>query len=330
LNLGLEAERKPEIGAYVFLLLTAVIWGGTWPLGRWLVSEDVGGETIPPMMIASIRYFIVIWCFLLILRWREGNLNLEFVKQHWKMFTFMGLISVTIYQAGYLIGEYYTAASDASVIVSSHPILVMIFATLVLKMENLNKQRIIGTVLSFIGVLLVFGFSPNVDVPNRLLGDVLILLASFCYSLYIALSKYFFIKCKKGSFQPSSLYINCWVSFFGFLTTYPVALILNPEYLNPILYFQVPDRVWIGIVYLAFLSTIIGYWLYLEGVKRLNASRAAIFQNLVPIVGVTSSALLLGEKIDLLVHGLSLLLIILGITLVNYSRSRKSESNHSV
>ncbi|MFX0087868.1 MAG: DMT family transporter [Candidatus Hodarchaeota archaeon] len=325
MNSALKTEKKSEIGAYVFLLLTAIIWGGSWPLGRWLVSEDVGGETIPAMMIASIRYFIVLLCFLFILRWHEGSINLEFAKQHWKMFTFMGIISVTIYQAGYLVGEYYTAASDASVIVSSHPILVMIFATIVLKMEDLNPQRIIGTLLSFIGVLIVFGFSPNVDVPNRLLGDILILIASFCYSLYIALSKYFFIECKKGTFQPSSLYINSWVSFFGFLTTYPVALLRNPEYLNPILYFQVPDRVWIGIAYLAFLSTIIGYWLYLEGVKRLSASRAAIFQNLVPIVGVTSSAILLGEKIDLLIHGLSLLLIILGITLVNYSQSSKGE-----
>ncbi|GAH27440.1 unnamed protein product, partial [marine sediment metagenome] len=39
-------------------ILTTIIWGGTWPLGRWLVSEEVGGTTIPPFMIAVIRYLV--------------------------------------------------------------------------------------------------------------------------------------------------------------------------------------------------------------------------------------------------------------------------------
>ncbi len=56
----LGANRKQEIIAYMLLILTSVIWGGTWPLGRWLVSEEVGGATIPPFMIATIRYFLVV------------------------------------------------------------------------------------------------------------------------------------------------------------------------------------------------------------------------------------------------------------------------------
>ncbi|MFX0211922.1 MAG: EamA family transporter, partial [Candidatus Hodarchaeota archaeon] len=115
------------------------------------------------------------------------------------------------------------------------------------------------------------------------------------YAIYIVTSRFFLNKCENGSFQPSSLYIITWVSFFGFLTTLPVSLVINPEYINPILYFQVPERVWFGVAYLTFLSTVLGYWFYLEGVKRLSASRAAIFQNLVPIFGVGLSVILLGE-----------------------------------
>ncbi|MFX1283354.1 MAG: DMT family transporter [Promethearchaeota archaeon] len=310
-------ERKYEIVAYLLLLATALIWAFTWPLGRWLVSPEVGGETIPPMIIASLRYSLVIPCFFLILKIREGNLNISFMKNHWKIFAFMGLTSVTIYQAGYLIGEYFTSASDAVVIVSSHPMIVLILASLILKMEELNKMRIFGTLLSFSGILLIFGFSPNVDVPDRILGDILIFLGAIFYAVYIVTSRFFLNECENDSFQPSSLYIITWVSFFGFLTTIPVSLIINPEYINPILYFQVPERVWFGVAYLAYISTILGYWFYLEGVKRLSASRAAIFQNLVPIFGVGLSIILLGEIFDPLIHISSILLIITGITLVN-------------
>ena len=79
-------DRKQEIIAYVLLILTTIIWGGTWPLGRWLVSEEVGGATIPPFMIAVIRYFLAVICFLLILRFKEGTLNWQFAKQNWKIF----------------------------------------------------------------------------------------------------------------------------------------------------------------------------------------------------------------------------------------------------
>ena len=120
-------KKKQEIIAYILLILTAIIWGGTWPLGRWLVSEEVGGETIPPFMIAVIRYFIAIICFFVILKYKERTLNWQFAKKNWKILMLMGILSVTIYQAGYLIGEIFTAASDASIVVATNAITVKCF-----------------------------------------------------------------------------------------------------------------------------------------------------------------------------------------------------------
>ena len=82
-------ERKQEITAYILLILTMIIWGGTWPLGRWLVSEEVGGATIPPFMIAFIRYFLAVVCFFIILKFKEGTLNVKFAKEYWKILTFL-------------------------------------------------------------------------------------------------------------------------------------------------------------------------------------------------------------------------------------------------
>ena len=70
-----SVNKNQDIIAYILLILTMIIWGGTWPLGRWLVAKDVGGETIPPLMIATIRYFLAIICFFLILKYKERNLE---------------------------------------------------------------------------------------------------------------------------------------------------------------------------------------------------------------------------------------------------------------
>lgn len=327
MNSTLDANRKQEIIVYALLILTMVIWGGTWPLGRWLVSEDVGGETIPPLMIAAIRYFLAIICFFPILKYKEGTLNWQFAKKNWKILVLMGLLSVTIYQAGYLIGEIFTAASDASIMVATNAIWVVILSSIFLKTEFFTWKKATGTVLAFLAVIIVVGFSPNVDVSNRILGDILILAAALAYAIYTVTSRYFLNKTQNNpeSYQPSSLWIITWVSLFGFFTTAPIALLVSPEFLNPLEYFNIPPRIWIGIAYLAFFSTVGAYTFYLEGVKRLNASRAAIFQTLVPLFGVILSTIFLQEQFDVFIYPFALLLVILGIILVNLNSSRKKE-----
>jgi len=302
-----------------------VIWGGTWPIGRWLVSEEVGGATIPPFMIAAIRYFLAIICFFLILKFKEGTLNWQFAKENWKILVIMGSLSVTIYQIGYLFGEIFTAASDASIMVATNAIWVVILSNIFLKTEFFSWKKAAGTLLAFLAVILVVGFSPNVDVLNRILGDILILAAALAYATYTVISRYFLNKTKSEveSHQPSSIWIMTWVSFFGFLTTTPIALIISPEFLNPLEYISIPPRVWIGIAYLAFLSTIGAYTFYLEGVKRLDASRAAIFQALVPLFGVLFSAIFLQENFDIFIYPFSLFLVVLGIILVNIKKNKK-------
>ncbi|MHA1533528.1 MAG: DMT family transporter [Promethearchaeota archaeon] len=326
-NSTLDANRKQEIIAYVLLILTTIIWGFTWPLGRWLVSEEVGGATIPPFMIAVIRYFLAVICFFLILRFKEGTLNWQFAKKNWKILALMGLLSVTIYQAGYLIGELLTSASDASIMVATNAVWVIIISSAFLKTERFAWRKMVGSLLAFTAVIIVVGFSPNVNVENRILGDVMILLGAFAYATYTVISRFFLNKTRENpeSYQPSSIWIMTWVSLFGFLITTPIALIISPEFLIPASYLTIPSRVWIGISYLAFVSTIGAYTFYLEGVKRLNASRAAIFQALVPLFGVLFSALFLQEEFDVIVYPFALLLVILGITLVNLKKIKRNK-----
>ena len=324
---NIESNRKHEIVAYFLLILTTIIWGGTWPLGRWLVSEEVGGATIPPFMIAVIRYFLAVNCFFLILRFKEGTLNWQFAKKNWKILVLMGLLSVTIYQAGYLIGEIFTSASDASIMVATNAVWVVILSSTFLKTERFAWRKLVGSLLAFTAVVFVVGFSPNVNVANRILGDIMILLAAFAYAIYTVISRFFLTKTQEDSeaYQPSSIWIMTYVSLFGFLITTPIALIISPEFLLPTTYLTVPPRVWVGISYLAFISTIGAYTFYLEGVKRLNASRAAIFQALVPLFGVLFSALFLHEQFDILVYPFALALVIIGITLVNRNSRKNSK-----
>jgi drug/metabolite transporter (DMT)-like permease len=281
-------------------------------------------------MIAVIRYFLAVICFFLILRIKEGTLNWQFAKKNWKILALMGLLSVTIYQAGYLIGELLTSASDASIMVATNAVWVVIISSSFLKTERFAWRKMLGSLLAFSAVVIVGVLSPNEDVPNRILGNIMILLAALAYATYTVISRFFIDKTRDGaeSFKPSSIWIMTWVSLFGFLIITPIALIFSPEFLIPASYLTIPPRVWIGISYLAFISTIGAYTFYLEGVKRLSASRAAIFQALVPLFGVLFSAIFLPEIFDVFVYPFALLLVIVGIILVNLKKNQIKEKNN--
>ena len=69
-------------------------------------------------------------------------------------------------------------------------------------------------------------------------------------------------------------------------------------------------------MYLGAFGTVIGFVWYYEGVKAIGPARTAVFNNLVPVFGITLGAVLLGEPVllSMIVGGL---LVIAGVSLTN-------------
>ncbi len=59
-----------------------------------------------------------------------------------------------------------------------------------------------------------------------------------------------------------------------------------------------PILAWAGTLYLAVFGTVLPFVLLYEGVRRIGAGRATSFAFLVPIFGVVSSVLILGEHLS--------------------------------
>ena len=230
----------------------------------------------------------------------------------------MGLLSVSIYQIGYFYGLDYTAASDASLIISFAPIWVLLLTLIVFK-EPLTTNKMAGVIISTIGVFVKNGFSTKIHEPNRLLGDGLILFSTLSYASYGVVLQYLMKDYENLSIpQPTPLTIITWVSIFGLLSMLPPMIILSPSYLkNFNLYLQIPERIWLGIIYLVLFATVLANVMLVKGISLIKASRTAIFANLIPIVAIILSAIFLAEKIDPVVDFLSFFLIVFGIILVN-------------
>ena len=297
-----QLEGKTWI-VYAQLLVTMALWGLAWPVGRLLATS------LPPVSIAAIRYAIVVPVLFSILWIRHQPLKID---RKWALnLAVMGLLSTTLYQIFFLFGVEYAAASDDSIVIGIGPVLIAIMASFILN-ERLTRTKALGFVSGLTGIIVISILSPNTNVPNRFLGVSLVFGGAIVYALYTVLLRRFvsITRADNSRAAPSSLSILAWVSMFGWIFLIPFSLLEHPWTSN----WSVDS--WLGIGYLALLSTVVGYFFYVEGVSKIGAGRAAIFGNLVPVFGVITSALLLGENISPW-HAVSFLLIFAGVLLVN-------------
>jgi len=279
------------------------LWGLAWPVGRLLAAD------LPPISIAVVRYAIVVPVLFAILRLRRTRLS---IRRQWIVnLVAMGLLSTTLYQAFFLFGVKYATASDDSLVIGVGPVLIAILASFVLN-EPLTRTKVLGLLSGLGGIAVISVLSPNTNVPNRLLGVTLVFGGAGAYALYTVLLRRFVSanRVSNAELAPSSLSIVAWISLFGWIFMIPFSLLESPWI------YTWTTTSWLGMLYLALLSTVVGYFFYVEGVSKIGASRAAIFSNLVPVFGVISSILLLGENASPW-HGVSFLLILAGVVLVN-------------
>ena len=71
---------------------------------------------------------------------------------------------------------------------------------------------------------------------------------------------------------------------------------------------------WIAVVYMAALATVAGYWMWFRALARVDASAAAPFLFIQPLLGAALGVILLGEGLTwATLAGAALILVSLGI-----------------
>ena len=297
------------------LFLVAVIWGFGWPAGRVVASE------ILPFMASWLRYVIATASFLLFLKlskqWMIPN------KSEWSRIFLIGFFSTCVYQAFFMFGMQYTAAGDASLMITFNPLFTAILAVIFLS-EKMYLNLIIGLIMGMAGVGILFYYSPNIDIPlaDRVIGNILIAGAALSWACNTILMKRAMTASANNATRPlNPLELTVWSSAAGLVI------------LTPITAFEVVTQGavlptyegWGGIIFLALFSTVIAYVWFADGIIKIGASMSALYVYLVPPFGIIGGYLLLQEKL-----GISLIFAFLLITGGVFIAQRKNSmtSNH--
>ena len=239
--------------------------------------------------------------------------NEKIDKKDWPRILLCSFLGMVINMLAFFKGLELSTPINSSVLITVVPILVFSFSVIILK-EKVSSIKIIGIVACFVGSLILIFYSPRTgyNAPNIPLGNLLFVLNSSTYGLYLI-----FVKPLVEKYNIITLFR--WLFLFGFLMNFPITIndFSNVDWSNLPLY----DAI-LPMVYVVVGTTFFTYLLNAYALSTLKASTVSSFVYLQPIVGIIY-ALTTDSDTLTLINTIGMLLIFLGVYLV----TKKIETN---
>ncbi len=259
-----------------------LFWAGNFLVGRML------RDTIPPFTMLFWRWVIALVLllpFVLRIMARERHLYLRHV---WRLLG-VSLTGIVAFNSFVYFGLQRTAASNAMLLNSLIPILIMLIAACGFGMR-LRGVQAVGVLVSFCGVLFII----TKGAPAQILtlsfsgGDLIVFCGMVSFAFYTLWLKGFPAEMNRTAL------LACQIA---------VGLVI----LTPIYFWEQaagPTPQWSAwscgwLAFLGVFPSVLAYLFFNLGVARVGAAKAGLAIHLIPVFGVVLAVLFLGERVHL-------------------------------
>jgi len=294
-----ESKEFLDFKAILTIIILTLLWGFNYPVIKY------SNQGVSPIFTSALRSVIasicgVIYC----LGKKERLFHTDIMFFHGFMVGLLfGLEFACIY-----FGLLYTDAARSVVFVYLSPFVVAVGAHFFLKGDRLTYLKIIGLVLAFTGILLVFGGRPKTAKSTMLIGDLLEISAAFLWGATTLYIKRFMAE----KVHPINTFL--YQLFFSIPVLFVVSFILEPNWIYKM-------DLWIAvcILYQSVIVAFISYFIWFKLIHNYSVSRLSAFTFFTPIFGVLFGILLLNEELTFSLK-VGLPMVSMGIFFVNWKR----------
>ena len=207
----------------------------------------------------------------------------------------------------FYFGQAKTTASHGTLISNILPFMVMLLAHVFIPGETIRRQRILGLVVGFAGVAVLF-LDNLAMTGDALHGDLLILLAVMIWSGHVI-----YIKKIIGNFHPLQI------------TLYPMAVatpifLISGYFFDDTMIGTINSPVVQAMLYQIFVTASFGFVAWNTMISRFGATALHTFVFIMPISGVLLGIVLLDEPLTVNLIG-AIVLVVTGLILVNRTKA---------
>jgi drug/metabolite transporter (DMT)-like permease len=127
-----------------------------------------------------------------------------------------GMCGIAVNQLLFFHGLNLTSPIDASIIITSVPILVLVYSFFLLK-EKITTNKVIGVSVGALGAVILILYGKVDQGTSSLLGNLFIFLNACFYGLYLVIVKPLMKKY-------NAITVVSWVFLFGFILMFPFGI----------------------------------------------------------------------------------------------------------
>lgn len=280
----------------IALCWVCFFWGTTW------IASKEGVRNMPALQLVAIRQFIggllyVVYFLYKKTPWPKGK--------QWKTILILTFLNFVMSNALSTWGVKYISSGLGAIIGAIVPLWIVIIG--LFRGERLSKITIIGLIISFSGICIIFFDHLNDFLnPNFRFGIIISIIATITWafgSLYT--------KKKAATFNPYfSIGLQMFISsifIFALLGATGTAVSLS----------AIPAISWWSIAYLVVFGAILTFIAFIYALQNLPAEINSVYAYINPIVAVVLGALIFGESLNTAI-AIGGFVTLVGLYIVNY------------
>ncbi len=296
------------IKAHIALFLVALIYGANYTIAK----EVLVNEHIKPIGFILMRVITGLIMFTII---HTFYVKEKIERKDIFRLIICGLFGVAINQTFFFSGLKLTTPINASLIMTTTPILVLIASSIMIG-EKITTRKIIGIIAGCSGAILLIlnGRTINFE-KEQILGDLMIFINASSYGIYLVI-----VKSLMKKYNPIT--VVKWVFIFGTLFVFPFGI----GELSEVKWATFGVSTWLAIVYVLLCTTFLAYLFNAYALKTVNPSVVSIYIYLQPLLA-TMIALIFAKDHLVAIQVISGVMIFAGVYLVSSQRSSKIVTN---
>jgi drug/metabolite transporter (DMT)-like permease len=288
-----------DLRAVVILVIVTLFWGFNHP------AIKISNQGVSPIFASTLRSIVASICGLIYCLWKGEKVF------HKNVMLFHGVIVGLLFGVEFAciyFGLLYTDAARSVLFVYLSPFVVAMGAHFFLKGDRLTFPKILGLILAFTGIFVVFGGRPRTAKAGMYFGDILQIAAGVLWGATTLYIKKFMAK----KVEPINTFL--YQLFFSIPILLMVSIILEPKWI-----YKVDPYVVASLFYQSVIIAFITYFVWFKLIHGYSVSRLSAFTFLTPIFGVLFGIFFLHEELTVSLMA-ALPLVSMGIFLVNWRR----------
>lgn len=206
---------KRILKAHLALLGANIIYGANHIIAKGIMPHKIG---------ASAFIFLRILCAGLLFWGIKIFIKEKMAKKDFGRLILCGLFGIAANQLLFFHGLNLTSPIDASIIMTSAPILVLVYSFFLLK-EKITSNKVLGLSIGAIGAIILILYGKTDQGTSSFLGNLFVFLNACFYSLYLVL-----VKPLMKKYNPIT--VVSWIFLFGFVFMFPFGIgdFLNTDF----------------------------------------------------------------------------------------------------